>query len=359
MANKSTIFLSATSVLLIVYLSLFGVLQHSGRLRDSSLKTHETRYFDSIEDDREPVKTESSFNARMNELEVVNYEQSIPHSRVKRNSAEEKEDELQELPIIHVITPTYKRMNQIPEMTRVANTLKNVKALHWIVVEEGNQTLPEVKQLLTKSGIDFTYLSARPYKNLNTSLKGIHQRNKAIFWLRKNVDLSKDGVVYFADDDNTYDLELFEEMRYTKKVSVWPVGFVSRRQYQTPILKNGKVVKFNAWNTENRKFPIDMAGFALNTKMFYFNPQLYFWKTFRVGYQETMFLEICCLLRDLEPKGNGCTKVLVWHTKARDPVIEHSSYNITMQASKNQKYELEKENERVPSIRKSEKKSRS
>lgn len=149
----------------------------------------------------------------MNELEAVNYEQSIPHSRVKRNSAEEKEDELQELPIIHVITPTYKRMNQIPEMTRVANTLKNVKALHWIVVEEGNQTLPEVKQLLIKSGIDFTYLSARPYKNLNTSLKGIHQRNKAIFWLRKNVDLSKDGVVYFADDDNTYDLELFEEVR--------------------------------------------------------------------------------------------------------------------------------------------------
>lgn len=157
----------------------------------------------------------------MNELEAVNYEQSIPHSRVKRNSAEEKEDELQELPIIHVITPTYKRMNQIPEMTRVANTLKNVKALHWIVVEEGNQTLPEVKQLLTKSGIDFTYLSARPYKNLNTSLKGIHQRNKAIFWLRKNVDLSKDGVVYFADDDNTYDLELFEEVSEIHVTAYW------------------------------------------------------------------------------------------------------------------------------------------
>ncbi|CAG2213338.1 unnamed protein product [Mytilus edulis] len=51
-------------------------------------------------------------------------------------------------------------------------------------------------------------------------------------------------------------------------------------------------------------------------------------------------------------------RACMWHTKARDPVIEHSSYNITMQASNNQKYELEKENERVPSIRKSEKKSR-
>ena len=33
-------------------------------------------------------------------------------------------------------------------------------------------------------------------------------------------------------------------MRHTKKVSVWPVGFVSRRKYQTPIIKNGKVITY-------------------------------------------------------------------------------------------------------------------
>ncbi|CAC5381481.1 B3GAT3 [Mytilus coruscus] len=177
------------------------------------------------------------------------------------------------LPIIYVITPTYKRLTQIPELTRLGNTLRNVPAVHWIVVEEGEGTLEEVRYLLKKIDIKFTYLSATRYKNAPKSLKGIHQRNKAIFWLRTNIDMSKDGVVYFADDDNTYDLELFTEMRHTKKISVWPVGFVSKKKYQTPILEDGKVVKFDAWNTKNRKFPIDMAGFALNTKTYLYGTQ--------------------------------------------------------------------------------------
>ncbi|XP_071158804.1 galactosylgalactosylxylosylprotein 3-beta-glucuronosyltransferase 1-like [Mytilus edulis] len=238
-----------------------------------------------------------------------------------------KREQNKHLPIIYVITPTYKRLTQIPELTRLGNTLRNVPAVHWIVVEEGTRTLEVVRHLLMKIDIQFTYLSATRYKNVPRTLKGIHQRNKAIFWLRENIDMSKDGVVYFADDDNTYDLDIFTEMRYTKKISVWPVGFVSEKKYQTPILENGKVIKFDAWNTKHRKFPIDMAGFALNTKTFYFNDDLYFWKSFQEGYQETSFLEICCTLNDLEPKANGCTKVLVWHTKTKDPLVYFESYN--------------------------------
>ena len=30
-------------------------------------------------------------------------------------------------------------------------------------------------------------------------------------------------------------------MRYTQKVSVWPVGLVGYLRYETPVLKNGKV----------------------------------------------------------------------------------------------------------------------
>ena len=30
-------------------------------------------------------------------------------------------------------------------------------------------------------------------------------------------------------------------MRYTHKVSVWPVGLVGYLRYETPVLKNGKV----------------------------------------------------------------------------------------------------------------------
>lgn len=44
--------------------------------------------------------------------------------------------------------------------------------------------------------------------------RGVNQRNKGIDWLRGNPDkLHHEGVVYFADDDNTYDIKLFEEVR--------------------------------------------------------------------------------------------------------------------------------------------------
>jgi hypothetical protein len=41
MANKSTVFLTAVSILLIVYVSLFSLLQHSGKLKLKGLKCSE------------------------------------------------------------------------------------------------------------------------------------------------------------------------------------------------------------------------------------------------------------------------------------------------------------------------------
>ena len=41
----------------------------------------------------------------------------------------------------------------------------------------------------------------------------------------------EDSVVYFADDDNTYDLRLFAELRLTKSLSFFPVGLVTKNYY--------------------------------------------------------------------------------------------------------------------------------
>lgn len=46
-----------------------------------------------------------------------------------------------------------------------------------------------------------TYKGAKP--------KGVGCRNTGLKWIRENVH---DGVLYFADDDNTYDLDLFKEV---------------------------------------------------------------------------------------------------------------------------------------------------
>lgn len=45
-----------------------------------------------------------------------------------------------------------------------------------------------------------------------TKPRGVLQRNFALRWVRENLVDHVNGVVYFADDDNTYDTDLFEEV---------------------------------------------------------------------------------------------------------------------------------------------------
>ena len=43
--------------------------------------------------------------------------------------------------------------------------------------------------------------------------RGVVQRNKGLAWIREKIDPKETkGVVYFADDDNTYSIELFQEV---------------------------------------------------------------------------------------------------------------------------------------------------
>ena len=46
------------------------------------------------------------------------------------------------------------------------------------------------------------------YKGKKSKPKGVSNRNRGLQWLRQN---ASDGVFYFADDDNSYDLTLFEQ----------------------------------------------------------------------------------------------------------------------------------------------------
>lgn len=40
--------------------------------------------------------------------------------------------------------------------------------------------------------------------------RGVSNRNRGLQWIRANATR---GVFYFADDDNTYDIELFDEVK--------------------------------------------------------------------------------------------------------------------------------------------------
>ena len=126
------------------------------------------------------------------------------------------------LPTIFVITPTYTRPVQKAELTRLANTFLHVQNLHWVVVEDSPRRTNLVSNLLEKAGINFTHLNIETPKSLKVGLswipshtpRGTFQRNLGLHWLRESFSTipPPEGVVYFADDDNTYSLELFEEV---------------------------------------------------------------------------------------------------------------------------------------------------
>ena len=46
-------------------------------------------------------------------------------------------------------------------------------------------------------------------KKLKVRPRGVANRNAGLDWIRKN---AKDGVIFFADDDNTYDVRIFEDV---------------------------------------------------------------------------------------------------------------------------------------------------
>lgn len=127
------------------------------------------------------------------------------------------------LPTIHVVTPTYSRPVQKAELTRLANTLLHVPNLHWILVEDSQRRTPLITRLLRDTGLNYTHLNVETPRNYKLRgdmrdpriPRGTMQRNLALRWLREtfNKNNSQPGIVYFADDDNTYSLELFEEVR--------------------------------------------------------------------------------------------------------------------------------------------------
>lgn len=125
-----------------------------------------------------------------------------------------------DLPVIHIITPTYKRLVQKAELVRISHTFLHIKNLHWIVVEDAPARTEIVTKILEKSGLTYTHLFVATPELMKLQQnearwrkpRGLLQRNEGLSWLRDNLSGANDDVVYFADDDNTYDLALFDEV---------------------------------------------------------------------------------------------------------------------------------------------------
>ena len=122
------------------------------------------------------------------------------------------------VPTIYVITPTYHRPVQKAELTRLCHTFLLVPNLHWIVIEDAKENSKAVQDLLLRCGVVHTLLKEDTPADHKLSAsepnwakpRGVHQRNAGLHWLRdafRGVPPNQiEGVIYFADDDNTYSL---------------------------------------------------------------------------------------------------------------------------------------------------------
>jgi len=227
--------------------------------------------------------------------------------------------------VIYFITPTSYRAAQKADLVRLAQTLSLVPNLFWIIIEDAKAKSLAIEEIMSRAKVKGVHLSIlTPTKmKLNDTMpnwklpRGVLQRNAALNWIRINLPGPRDGIVYFGDDDNTYDVRIFDEMRTIRKAGIWPVGIVGGRLVETPILDaDGLVSGFNALWKPDRPFPVDMAAFAVNINLILENPYAAFTYNVARGYQESHFLTSIGISRaDLEPKANSCTLVLVWHTR--------------------------------------------
>lgn len=59
---------------------------------------------------------------------------------------------------VYVITPTYRRPEQVADLTRLAQTLMLVRDIHWLVVEDSHVKSPHLGVLLQSFGVRYNHL---------------------------------------------------------------------------------------------------------------------------------------------------------------------------------------------------------
>lgn len=240
------------------------------------------------------------------------------------------------LPIIYAVTPTFYRPVQKAELTRLSHVFRLVPNLFWVIVEDADETSALVRNLINKAGLseravllhaktptDFKLGSKDPHWS---KPRGVAQRNEALQWIRKKIKHEPGhSIVYFMDDDNTYSTELFEEMSKIEKsrAGIWPVGLVGALYVEKPIVENGKVVGFNSMWRPERPFPIDMAGFAISGDLLEANPNAVFSFDVQKGYQESEILRHVTTRDQLQPIAPN--RVLVWHTRTETMKIDNEN----------------------------------
>lgn len=89
----------------------------------------------------------------------------------------------------------------------------------WIVIEDSPTKTAVVEHVLSNCYVNSVHLNVVTSKeSKKAGQRGVEQRNAGLQWARKHCEKcgsSCNGVIYFMDDDNKYDLRLFEQVLHT------------------------------------------------------------------------------------------------------------------------------------------------
>ena len=129
-----------------------------------------------------------------------------------------------EVSTVYAITPTYVRPTQRVDLISLCHTLMHVPNITWIVIEDSEKKTQHVRDILTKQckSVTSVHLTAKSSQN-KAEGRGVNQRNAGLSWIRQTCGSNEtttttttekkcNGVVYLMDDDNKYDLRLFQEV---------------------------------------------------------------------------------------------------------------------------------------------------
>ncbi|KIH61868.1 hypothetical protein ANCDUO_07855 [Ancylostoma duodenale] len=74
--------------------------------------------------------------------------------------------------------------------------------------------------------------------------RGWTHRNLALQYIRENYDQNRNAVLYFADDDNSYDVRLFNNyIRNVTRIGVWAVDKLAKGQCDAEAMEDNQKQK--------------------------------------------------------------------------------------------------------------------
>lgn len=229
--------------------------------------------------------------------------------------------------VLYFVTPTYYRATQMVDLTRLGQfialaQLTQPGTIYWIVIEDSSACTHKVRELIQNTEVAFAHIAVQTNR-AKTIHRGTQQRNRALNVVEQ---LGLEGVVYFGDDDNAYDVRLMREVLKVRGVGIFSMGFAAGAYERCQVDPNSGVVVgiFSNWKSE-RRFPIDMGAFATSTSLL-LQIKARFNDAWAKGSLESEFLSLVVEeLSDLEPLADQCQHILSWHTKSWiDPVAQRA-----------------------------------